>query len=137
MGVGIAGYRKGSSSSYDTNYVAPPPNPDPSKYDILDYLEKGEYLILKLKYHGCTNYEGVKILVFKGITLRDIFKQKKVDPHFSNSKTAHHPIARFVPTAEGWKMAEEFVSFNTKAIKVSTGCIPSISEIERNMRMKQ
>jgi hypothetical protein len=84
------------------------PNPDPSKYTILTCYYFGTFMLLYLSYEGCTNFEGKKILVFRNITLMDLETQGFIDPHFSDSKTVHHPIARFLPTEEGLRMAKEF-----------------------------
>jgi hypothetical protein len=55
--------------------------------------------VLKVQYSGCTNFEGVKVMVFRG-TYR---KRNYLDPHFD--ETGQSPIARFRPDAEGWQMA--------------------------------
>ena len=55
--------------------------------------------VLKVHYRGCTNFEGFKIMVYRGqYEERDI-----LDPHFCDSPEA--PIARFAPTSEGLLMA--------------------------------
>ncbi len=109
--MGIFGSsRKGriSSSSYDS-YIQNP-NPDPFKYKILDALQYDRYLIIKIKYPNCINYEGIKILLYENCTLLDLVKQEEIDPHFSNNKTRKSPIARFVPTDEGMTMAKLLVA---------------------------
>jgi hypothetical protein len=87
----------------------PPGNPDPDNYKIVQAEEIGQYLIIKLNYPNCTNFEGNKILVFKDITLLKLINQKKIDPHFFKHKNFASPIARFTPTPEGWEMAKTFV----------------------------
>jgi hypothetical protein len=110
VGVGPKiGPSRRSSSIYDSAPYTPP-NPNPDKYRILDYQEfTTGYTVIKLKYEGCTNYEGTKILVFK-CPMKDLILQRTIDPHFCDSKTKKHPIARFIPTQEGWNMAIKFVS---------------------------
>lgn len=109
MGFKFCGGR--SSSSYDRQPPTPSlPNPNPNNYTIENYLEKGNYLIIMVKYHDCTNYEGKKILVYKNVSLLKLLKQRSIDPHFSKSQTYLSPIARFVPTTEGWNMAQRFVN---------------------------
>ena len=83
------------------------PNPDPSRFNIIKIWSVNGYTILKLKYHGCTNYEGIKILVFDAPVM-EVYKQPLIDPHFSLNKEYHSPIARFLPTEEGWQMAMTF-----------------------------
>lgn len=101
-------------ASPNTGYSSPAPaksdNPDPANWKIIEAKEHGKYLVLKIKYPDCTNYEGNKILVFEGARLIDVVNQKKIDPHFfpTNSQFKS-PIARFEPTDRGWKMAENFV----------------------------
>ena len=99
LGIGI------SSSSYNSGGATQPPNPNPYIYRILTHKKIGQCLVVKIKYLDCTNYEGVKILVYKGIDIGKLRKQIKIDPHFSENKMYHSPIARFVPTEEGWTMA--------------------------------
>lgn len=84
-------------------------NPDPYNYKIKSYTQLYNYLILEINYPNCLNYEGNKILVFKGVTLKDIKKQKCIDPHFSDNKNYISPIARFEPTKEGLSNAITFV----------------------------
>ena len=98
----------GSSSS---SYSAPAPdiNPNPSNYKILLAEERGKFLIIKLQYPNCTNFEGNKILVYKGVKLIDLVNQKLIDPHFFENKKYVSPIARFIPTEEGLRMAQIFV----------------------------
>ena len=91
------------------------PNPDPANYKILKIVERGEYVILKLKYHDCTNYEGDKIILLKD-TLINIVNCQEIDPHFQKGGTV---VARFVPTDEGWNMAEQLCTIlnRTKGVR--------------------
>jgi len=107
MGVGIWPSGRISRSSFDSYKQ----DPDPLNYKILSSFELGDYLILEIKYLNCTNYEGKKILVYKGVTLLELFNQKYLDPHFSNSELYKHPIARFVPTVEGLAMAKSLAQY--------------------------
>lgn len=122
MGIGIC---KVSKSSYDSikerNNITiqivkdtPKPtvdrNPNPLHYLIIDHIHVGNSLVLKLQYWDATNYEGVKILVYRNTKLVDLLKQKSIDPHFSQSKKFKSPFARFEPTKEGWKMARDFAA---------------------------
>ena len=92
------------------------PNPDPANYEILEDWACGDiceeyYLVVRIKYPDCINYEGEKILVYKDITLEELRNQKLIDPHFSDKKRFTSPIARFVPTQEGWNMAVQLCRF--------------------------
>jgi len=84
-------------------------NPDPNNWKIIGAHEEGKYLVVKINYPDCTNYEGDKILVFEDVKLLDVINQKLIDPHFFQSKKYKSPIARFEPTPRGWLMATNFV----------------------------
>jgi hypothetical protein len=92
------------------------PNPDPNNYTIVKTSMIMNFLIIKIKYHDCINYEGNKILVFENCTLKDLQEQKLIDPHFSENKKYHSPIARFEPTDGGWRMASHFALHFNKII---------------------
>ncbi len=111
-GPWIDGVRPYESSSEPekTKKETTPGNPDPNNYQLIKAEEYNGYLVVIIKYPDCTNYEGQKILVFKGITLLQLVNQKLIDPHFfPGDKKYTSPIARFVPTEEGWNMAVALV----------------------------
>lgn len=84
--------------------------PDPKKYRILREKRINDFLIIKINYTDCINYEGNKILVFKNCKILDLVQQEHgIDPHFSENEKLLSPVARFRPDEEGWKMAESFV----------------------------
>jgi len=102
-----------STSTGEIKTVVPatvivPPNPNPSKYKILRENLIGEFLVVEIAYEGCTNYEGKKILVFKGVTYQQLIEQNSIDPHFSENEKFISPIARFEPTERGWAWACAF-----------------------------
>lgn len=78
-------------------------NPDPTRFTIKQVEEHGEFLIVHANYPNCTNYEGDKLLLFKGITLRQLGDSEQLDPHFRPEKLS--PVARFRPDNEGWTFA--------------------------------
>lgn len=78
------------------------PNPDPTNYEVLRYLPVKKNLVIEILYHGCTNYEGRKVLLFHNCTYEKLMKQKTIDPHFSENKKFYSPCARFPPTEWGW-----------------------------------
>ena len=80
------------------------PNPNPENFDILLLVKSGEFTVAKVKYPDCTNYEGEKILVFKGDVSKELSTAKELDPHFSKDNKLS-PIARFKPNAEGLRLA--------------------------------
>ena len=92
------------------------PNPDPYNFVVQDAEQVGPWLVLKVKYPDCVNFEGVKILVFADTTPIDLLKQGKfLDPHFfENQSKVRSPVARFVPTQHGWEMAVRFARMMTE-----------------------
>lgn len=99
MGMGI-----GHKSCYtNPSPAAIAPNPDPSNWTLVDKKIFSNGYVLKVRYNGCTNYEGIKVMVYRG-------KYKRptgfLDPHFSGDSDS--PVARFQPTAQGWADACEY-----------------------------
>jgi hypothetical protein len=102
---------KRSQSSFSNTDESKPknlPNPDPNNYKILKSKTIGKFLIIEIQYLDCTNYEGKKILIFDSCDMVDLLVQKAIDPHFSDNKGFHSPIARFEPTEKGWVLAVWF-----------------------------
>jgi hypothetical protein len=85
----------------------PNPMPNPRRFEILHGLNivhgTTTWAILEVLYPDCTNYEGKKILVYKGITTYRLRDLESLDPHFT--KNGITPFARFEPTEEGWEGA--------------------------------
>src|SRR5262245_35821448 len=81
-----------------------PGNPDPKNFSILRTRIIGTFLIAKISYPDCKNYEGKKILVFSDTRRSELLKAKSLDPHFCEGEHLS-PIARFEPTKKGWEMA--------------------------------
>jgi hypothetical protein len=108
MGIGL-GSR--SRDRYDDDRVCTRkksnklPNPDPTNYIITESLQIGNMLLVKIRYPDCTNYEGMKILVYEDMTIQALITQQKIDPHFSENKKYKSPLARFAPTDYGWVCA--------------------------------
>lgn len=106
-----------SSSSYDkpkTVYVEKVinlPNPNPNNYKILQFIEENGWLLVRIRYLDCTNYEGEKVLLYKNCTMGKLQKQKSIDPHFTKNKKYYSPFARFEPTTEGWKTAIKIMNY--------------------------
>ena len=99
------------STSGSTPTSAPPlPNPNPSNFKIRRMYREYNYLVVELQYPDCTNYEGRKILVFRGVSKQELRKLKRVDPHFCDGKHSS-PIARFAPTVEGWRDAKAYARY--------------------------
>jgi len=80
------------------------PNPNPKNYSIMRSKSIGKYLIVEIKYHDCTNYEGRKIMLYD-CTIDELMRQKIIDPHFCDNKKYLSPIARFEPSKRGWDVS--------------------------------
>jgi hypothetical protein len=103
-----------------SSYKAPPPTPDASKFEVLDYQQKGSHVVLKVKYPNCDkcSYEGTKVLVFLNVSALDVMKWRTIDPHFRSSKPysqteAPSPVARFPASEEGWEDALQYAESKT------------------------
>jgi hypothetical protein len=83
------------------------PNPKPDNYTIIRSVKIGRLLVILVKYHDCTNYEGDKVMVFR-CTLDELRIQGLIDPHFCDNKKYYSPIARFEPTTAGYTNAVDF-----------------------------
>lgn len=89
---------KSCSTNY-SNAVAPAPNPRPDRWTLLERANSPYGYVLRVRYLDCTNFEGVKIMVYRG----SYSPKRHLDPHFSEDPEA--PVARFRPDADGWRMA--------------------------------
>jgi hypothetical protein len=101
MGLGI-GFRS-SCSLTPPNSSLVFPNPNPARFTILKTQQIGKSVVAKVSYPDCTNFEGKKILLYKSTTEDSLRSRKTLDPHFSPNSGG--PVARFIPTKKGWKLA--------------------------------
>lgn len=85
-------------------------NPNPKRWKFEKVLEVGKFLIVKLRYPDCTNFEGNKVLVIED-TLLNLINCTEIDPHFYPGGKI---VARFVPTDAGWAMAVRFANQETQ-----------------------
>ena len=95
----------------EVNREPDPKNPDPKNFLIKLVVEFNGYFVALVEYPNCTNFEGKKIIVFRGLKNADeLLKATEIDPHFTeNSKV----VARFRPTEDGWEDALRFVKMPT------------------------
>ena len=98
----LFGGRISSTNSYKTDSK----NPNPYLFRVLLAITLQDFIVAEIQYIGCTNFEGKKILVFKGMTMAEFTEKLQIDPHFNEYSQL---VARFVPTIEGWDMALQFV----------------------------
>lgn len=100
-----------NSRRYESQYEEPK-TPDKKLFEIEECEEIGGFMVLKILYPNCKkcSYEGNKIIVYGGVTMKDVLKWREIDPHFQSNtridpKQAPSPIARFPASDEGWMNA--------------------------------
>ena len=99
--MGISPLKKSCCTGY-SNTPAPAPNPRPDRWTLLQKAEYANGYVLRVKYHDCTNFEGVKVMVYRG----HYTPRRSLDPHFYEGSDA--PVARFRPDNDGWSSACAF-----------------------------
>jgi hypothetical protein len=93
--------------------------PDADKYEVIDAEPVGAHLVMRVRYPNCAKcaYEGVKILVFLNVPVKDALKWKRIDPHFRGDKhtarEAPSPAARFPASDQGWQDAMDYARTRT------------------------
>ena len=97
--MGMSPFKNCSTNYAPKGSDTPAPNPDPARWTLLDKKEFANGYVLRIKYHDCTNFEGIKVIVYRG----RYSPLKNRDPHFQNCECG--PFARFRPDADGWMMA--------------------------------
>ena len=83
-----------------------PSAPVSVNFEIVRLQQIGRCVVAEINYPDCTNFEGTKVLVFEGVSCRDVRGWSELDPHFSLDRPAM--IARFRPTAGGFELARYF-----------------------------
>jgi hypothetical protein len=81
-------------------------DPNPLRYKVLLVSHFDNVTLIKVKYLDCKNFEGDKILIYKGYFRPD--PTRPLDPHFSDSEYFVSPIARFEPSKVGMDLAVAF-----------------------------
>ena len=79
--------------------LKPAGNPNPDRWELIKKVEFKNAYVLKVRYFDATNFEGIKISVYKGKYKKRLY----LDPHFD--ETGKSPFARLKPTVEGWNTA--------------------------------
>lgn len=97
--MGMPGPFSSSCAVYDQKSTVEAPNPDPINFKIIQIIQRGKNLVAEIEYPNCTNFEGIKICVYKNLTQQNLEKLNEIDPHFSNKGIS--PFARFEPTVHG------------------------------------
>lgn len=116
MGVGYKLSGCASCSRLSTELAQRPGNPDPKNYRVINVMKVGDYIVARVVYPTCKDYERNKILVYEGkdheylkrCNLAQTGDRPPLDPHFCDNKDHPSPIARFQPGKKGLKMALTF-----------------------------
>jgi hypothetical protein len=113
--MGMTNCYSSASGKYDSPTCTRYGLPNPIRYSVEGYEQHGAYLVVMVRYPDSHNYEGNKILVFRGVEIGQINHRLSLDPHFSDNPEHLSPIARFVPTEDGWHMANGFALLMSRA----------------------
>lgn len=92
MGLNFIGSGKGSCIPCGDK------NPNPSRFKIEKLIEL-ENTYVEINYPDAKNYEGNKVLVFKGQIAKEILSRSEIDPHFEEDGLPL--LARLRPDFEG------------------------------------
>ena len=95
-------YQDTSGGTEVTNLCQMQP-PNPARFEIVTVLQVGAHAVAKIRYPDCSNYEGLKVCLFKNTSEKLLREVTRLDPHFS--KTPMSPFARFQPSHNGWNAA--------------------------------
>lgn len=74
------------------------PNPDPFRFEIQERTDYGKYSVVLVKYHGCTTFGGLKLLLVRDLPHNPV----ELDPHFLEDNSV---LARFRPDVQGHCLA--------------------------------
>lgn len=112
MGLGLLR----SSSFGRCNDDPPSPalgDPNPARFKIVRSFALGEWLAAEIVWPDASNFEGRKVALYRS-SLAQLQAAAILDPHFSETPGPLVPIARFVPTEEGWDMALSLMELLTR-----------------------
>lgn len=105
--MGLSPFRRSCSVNSGCSSAPQLPAPNPTRFRIIQAVQMGTYVVAKVLYPDCTNYEGMKIMVFSNTTVSALRRLKVLDPHFCRGTG---PIARFEPCPGGFDRAKQFVA---------------------------
>ena len=104
--MGISPFK--STCGCTDGQTQPPQLADPKKFEILELHVFTDWLVAYIRYQGASNFDGYKVLVFHDVKESALRSLDCIDPHFCEGGHIA-PVARFIPTLEGWRMALTFV----------------------------
>ena len=106
MGIKIFGssssFGLSDLSLYETNIKPEDINPDPVNFVIDNVISTKDYLLAIVTYPNCTNFDGQKYILFKGLSELELFEMDTLDPHFFPENKI---VARLKPNEEGLELA--------------------------------
>jgi len=107
--MGLSKALSGSSKDYSSV------NPDPKKFTLIHVATNDRYTYAIVQYPNCTNYLGIKFLVYEGDITKELQEADSIDPHFLDRES---PIARFHPEKNGTMMNLFGFELQYKTIRV-------------------
>lgn len=101
-----------------------PGNPDPRNFEVIRDFVQGDFIALEIRYPGCTNFEGRKILIIQNTRSQSLgfwwitnLLSGPIDPHFQGLFRERYRLpARFEPSTWGWERAQQLVSILQKEV---------------------
>lgn len=92
---------------------------DAAKYEVLEAVQIGLHLVMKIRYACQCAFNGEKVLVFLNMQALAALRWRKIDPHFrdkapENLNEAPSPSARFPATPIGWANARAWAMSKTQ-----------------------
>jgi hypothetical protein len=79
--------------------------PNSANYKIERAEVYNNNTVVQVRYPDCPDFNGKKILVFRGYQMVVLMNTNRLDPQFSLTSNL---IAQFLPTDDGWAMAVSF-----------------------------
>ena len=86
-------------------------------FTVLERKEIPPFLVARLKFSECHNFNGEKIIVWEGAEIDPIRGRVIIDPQFREGANI---VAMFEPTQRGWAYALKFCE-GCSEILITTG----------------
>lgn len=88
--------------------------PQPHRFAIDRAVAIGHCVVAAVTYKDATEFNGLKVLVYRNVSLTQLRNASKLDPHFLEHSLWPKPFARFEPTEEGFTAAVELATILQK-----------------------
>jgi hypothetical protein len=92
-----------------------PPNPNPKNFTIEAVSvakNKRSIVVVEAIFHGCTTFEGRKIMVYEAPLARFALPLRELDPHFTEKDPTL--LARFPANDQGLQDALDYAEMKSK-----------------------